>query len=193
MLLKDLLKHTSTQHPDYNNLLRAVKIMTDTTILVDRKAEDAKNAQKVLEVADSIVEAPASIVQPNRVRDGPVGLVVSSTEVKPRYAFLFTDVIVLCTVVEPPKPSGKKSDPPPVKLPTQYKFQREISLSAASVTGIKDEEGGLTNLMAVRSSKLTFVLQATSAADKASWIKVIILAHCVEDFCDKQIFRDWFL
>lgn len=86
------MKHTSTQHPDYNNLLRAVKIMTDTTILVDRKAEDAKNAQKVLEVADSIVEAPVSIVQPNRkwVRDGPVGLVISATEVRPRYAFLFT-------------------------------------------------------------------------------------------------------
>ena len=40
--------------------------MTDTTVLVDRKAEDAKNAQKVLEVADSIVEAPLPIVQPNR-------------------------------------------------------------------------------------------------------------------------------
>jgi hypothetical protein len=51
MMLKDLLKNTSPQHPDYNNLLRAVKIMTDTTVLVDRKAEDAKNAQKVLEVA----------------------------------------------------------------------------------------------------------------------------------------------
>jgi hypothetical protein len=66
MMLKDLLKLTSPQHPDYNNLLKAVKIMTDTTVLVDRKAEDAKNAQKVLEVADSIVDSPLSIVQPNR-------------------------------------------------------------------------------------------------------------------------------
>jgi hypothetical protein len=39
---------------------------TDTTVLVDKKAEDAKNAQRVLEVADSIIEAPVSIVQPNR-------------------------------------------------------------------------------------------------------------------------------
>jgi hypothetical protein len=35
-------------------------------VLVDRKAEDAKNAQKVLEVADSILESPLPIVQPNR-------------------------------------------------------------------------------------------------------------------------------
>ncbi len=174
MLVKDLLKYTSPQHPDYNNLIRAVKIMTDTTILVDRKAEDAKNAQKVLEVADSIVESPLSIVQPNRkwVRDGAVGLVVGANDVKPRYAFLFSDVLVLCTVVEPIRQSSKKAEVPAVKLPTQYKFQREISLLAATVNGIKDEEGGLCNLLAVRSPKLTFVLQATSAADKASWIKV---------------------
>ncbi len=83
LMLKDLLKHTSPQHPDYNNLLKAVKIMTDTTVLVDRKADDAKSSQKVLEVADLILDSPVSIVQPNRkwVKDGPVNLVVSVNDI----------------------------------------------------------------------------------------------------------------
>jgi hypothetical protein len=37
-----------------------------------------------------------------------VGLVVAANEARPRYAFLFTDVIVLCTAVDPP-PAAKKS------------------------------------------------------------------------------------
>jgi hypothetical protein len=54
--------------------------MTDTTVLVDRKAEDAKNAQKVLEVADSILESPLPIVQPNRkwVKGGPIFCIFTS-------------------------------------------------------------------------------------------------------------------
>ena len=186
MMLKDLLKHTSTQHPDYNNLLKAVKIMTDTTVLVDRKAEDAKNAQKVLEVADMIVDSPMPIVQPNRkwVKDGPVGLIVGPHEAKPRYAFLFTDVIVLCVAVEPPKDPKKKEDKvtaaaaaaAAAKTATQYRFQREMSLLAASVQSIKDDEANpsMHNLLVVRSPKLAFVLQAQSAADKAAWIKGIV-------------------
>ncbi len=188
MMLKDLLKHTSTQHPDYNNLLKAVKIMTDTTVLVDRKAEDAKNAQKVLEVADSIVESPLPIVQPNRkwVKDGPVGLIVGPGEVRPRYAFLFTDVLLLCAPVEPPKKGNKKEEaaaaaaavaagPAAVKPGAHYRFQRELSLLSASVHSIKDDDAsGLLNLLVVQSPKLAFVVQTQSAADKAAWIKGIV-------------------
>lgn len=59
-----------------------------------------------------------------------------------------------------------------MKAPAQYRFQREISLLGATVSGVRDEEGGLSHLLAVRAPKLTFVLQASSPADKAAWIKV---------------------
>jgi hypothetical protein len=177
--------------------------MTDTTVLVDRKAEDAKNAQKVLEVADSIVESPLPIVQPNRKwvkgericfffsvllilpADGPVGLIVGPGDVRPRYAFLFTDVLLLCMPIIEPAKKGKKEEAAAAaaaavaaaaaKVPMQYRFQRELSLLAANVQSIRDDEGGPNqNLLVVRSPKLAFVLQAQSAADKAAWIRGIV-------------------
>jgi hypothetical protein len=63
------------------------------------------------------------------------------------------------------------------KVPMQYRFQRELSLLAANVQSIRDDEAGgpnLLNLLVVRSPKLAFVLQAQSAADKAAWIRGIV-------------------
>ena len=221
MMLKDLLKHTSTQHPDYNNLLKAVKIMTDTTVLVDRKADDAKvrkkrrggkrfplftskstntvqSSQKVLEVADLIVEAPVAIVQPNRkwVKDGPVGLVVGLSDIRPRHAFLFSDVLVLCALCENKK-KGRKEGKDTKSHDIQYRYQKEVSMLAASVRSIKEHEVTLfevffavcltfwffffffflkdtPNTFLVRTPKLAFIFQVSSETEKASWLKSLV-------------------
>ena len=175
MMLKDLLKHTSTQHPDYANLLKAVKIMTDTTVLVDRKADDAKNAQKVLEVADSILDAPSSIVQPNRkwVKDGPVGLIVSPTDIRPRYAYLFTDVLLLCISAELKPGKAVKKDDKVIAPGGHYRYQRDLVLLNATVMTIA-ENSSVENIFVVQSDKIGFALQAQSAADKAAWMKGIV-------------------
>lgn len=190
LMLKDLLKVTSPQHPDYNNLLKAVKIMTDTTVLVDRKADEAKNAQKVVECSDCIVEAPLAIVQPNRkwIRDGPLRLIVTTTEQRPRYVFLFTDVLVLCAPVVVPPPDSSRSLRKTKKdnsediakaaaasaATPQYRYLRELSLLGASVHGLN--EADVEHSFVVRSPKIAFALQAASAADKTSWMKGITAA-----------------
>jgi hypothetical protein len=221
MMLKDLLKLTSPQHPDYNNLLKAVKIMTDTTVLVDRKAEDAKNAQKVLEIADSIVDSPVSIVQPNRkvfagfstfvfffsslsafffhppfvyfcsfpfvfrffsvggffliqwVKDGPLGLIVAPGDVRPRFVFLFTDVLVLTALGQ--AAVQKKSEKTAAAADAPKRFQRELSLLQASVQTIKEDPQAETPLFGfvVRCPKLAFLFQAASLAEKSAWMNSI--------------------
>lgn len=187
LLLKDLLKSTSPQHPDYNNLLRAVKIMTDTTVLVDRKADDAKNAQKVMEVAESIQDTHVSLVQPNRrwVRDGPIYLVVDVGDVRWVHAVLFSDILLLSKVIAQQASrktgdggggGGGKTPSVPKGVVEPKRYLKELPLLGASVHDILDKQEMDEShqwMFVVSSPKITFVFKASSAADKIGWMSAI--------------------
>ncbi|XP_006812718.1 rho guanine nucleotide exchange factor 17-like [Saccoglossus kowalevskii] len=113
LLIQDLLKHTSSDHPDYTSLKDALEKIQKLAKTIN----DAKNVEKNLEVLqdiDSMVEGNADLVIPGRefLKQFPVNEMVQKANREvvlkktDRAIFLFSDLL-MCTSVK--RKSGRAS------------------------------------------------------------------------------------
>jgi len=54
LLIQDLLKHTSPDHPDYHNLEQALEVMNKTGNYINESKREAENASKLAEINQSL-------------------------------------------------------------------------------------------------------------------------------------------
>lgn len=116
MFLETLLKKTPRFHSDYNELKQALEKMISVTSYVDDREKEFEDIRKVLLVQEQIIGKCPWIALPHRkyVFEGQVTL---EDTMKPRYWFLFNDIIISARI-----PKDNK-----------YKFRQIIYLADLSV------------------------------------------------------------
>ena len=94
--LKDLLRNTTAEHPDYTNIQQALGKIEEVVTYVNERKRLAENLQKILDVQESILsDEDLNLVEPSRrfCREGAVNLILKG---KPheRKIYLFNDLIL---------------------------------------------------------------------------------------------------
>ncbi|KAK3855102.1 hypothetical protein Pcinc_038478 [Petrolisthes cinctipes] len=97
LLLGQLLKHTPTDHPHYDNIARAVGEVGEVAEHIDRSVSRAENLQRILMIQRALKHGQPPIVAPGRhlVKEGVLHKVSrNGNNSQPRLFFLFTDVLL---------------------------------------------------------------------------------------------------
>jgi len=94
MLLQDVVKHTWETHPDFENLVKALKLVTDITEYINTGIAKADNVGKMLEIQQRF-ESRYDLIQPTRwlIMEGEI-VKMSDGQANTRTFFLFTDAII---------------------------------------------------------------------------------------------------
>ncbi|CAG8516332.1 15947_t:CDS:2 [Acaulospora colombiana] len=168
LLLDALIKHTDESHPDYANLQKCFRQITEIADEVNEKIRDVENQQKVLEIQYKIDGLVGNIVDPARrfIYEGALYKVIAqSDQMKPRFLatqeirihFLFSDLLIFCSYVQ-----GKLT------------FKGKIDLNRASIVNLADDDADepfcfqIIAIVATGEEKYTF--RARSAREKAEWL-----------------------
>eukprot|EP00027_Filamoeba_sp_ATCC50430_P015669 CAMPEP_0168566246 /NCGR_PEP_ID=MMETSP0413-20121227/14312_1 /TAXON_ID=136452 /ORGANISM="Filamoeba nolandi, Strain NC-AS-23-1" /LENGTH=847 /DNA_ID=CAMNT_0008598243 /DNA_START=54 /DNA_END=2597 /DNA_ORIENTATION=- len=154
LLLQDLLKHTVSAHPDFNNLHSALRTMKELADYINANKNDADEINKILALQDRLLNWPTnvSLVQPRRklIREGTLMMG------KDKYSVcLFTDAFLYC------KPKTKD----------KLKYKGLISLPTSSLNttpGKKDEKFDFEII--AQTGKFHFT---AAPEEKESWIKIL--------------------
>lgn len=103
LLLTDLLKYTQPTHMDFNNLSNALAFIKELADYINTNKSDADNINKILTVAEGILDIPADqpLVVPRRkfITDCP--FVMNKKKV---HLFLFSDALLITK----PEKKGKR-------------------------------------------------------------------------------------
>jgi len=96
LLLQELVNHTRTDHPDYQNLKSALDKMQDVADYVNDKKRMAENLNGVLTIQSHLTGEIKSLAKPHRryVRQGPLVLIEGEKKYT-RYLFLFNDILIV--------------------------------------------------------------------------------------------------
>lgn len=179
LLLKDLLKHTDEEHPDYENLRKAQVKIEAVVEYVNERKRLAENLQKILDVQKQIDSSGEDLllVAPSRrfVREGNHTVIENGSK-KERKAFVFNDVIVLTK----PKRNRMGKD-------QKDHFKAKFFLNDVKIVDIADTEvvqNACEVLPKDPTEKYSFVFVFPSAQEKRDWVKEIKLL--VREFQKKE-------
>jgi len=179
LLLKDLLKHTAPDHPDYENLKNAQVKIEAVVEYVNERKRLAENLQKILDVQEQIDSSGEELllVAPSRrfVREGHHTVIENGSK-KERKAFVFNDVIVLTK----PKKNRMGKD-------QKDHFKAKFFLNDVKIVDIADTEliqNACEVLPKDPTQKYSFVFVFPSAQEKRDWVKEIKLL--VREFQKKE-------
>eukprot|EP01130_Rhizamoeba_saxonica_P016624 TRINITY_DN7718_c0_g1_i1.p1 TRINITY_DN7718_c0_g1~~TRINITY_DN7718_c0_g1_i1.p1 ORF type:complete len:1017 (-),score=221.20 TRINITY_DN7718_c0_g1_i1:77-3127(-) len=91
LLLRDLIKNTDEDHPDYSNLQKSSEMMTDTVEFMNEEVRKAENNRKVEKMAENGIRLE-NVIKDGRwmVREGAV----KSKKKRAYHIFLFNDCFV---------------------------------------------------------------------------------------------------
>eukprot|EP00007_Cunea_sp_BSH-02190019_P006443 CAMPEP_0174238538 /NCGR_PEP_ID=MMETSP0417-20130205/11572_1 /TAXON_ID=242541 /ORGANISM="Mayorella sp, Strain BSH-02190019" /LENGTH=725 /DNA_ID=CAMNT_0015317381 /DNA_START=421 /DNA_END=2594 /DNA_ORIENTATION=- len=173
LLLKDLLKNTAEDHPDFDNLQKAMNKIQEVVDYVNERKRLSENLMKIYEVQRLIDGNEVNdLVEPTRrlVREDVLTIKSKRGKASPKKIFLFNDMLLYV------KDSGKG----------RYKFGGRIGLDDAKLVDIADT-GSVKNAFEIASKSKSSVLCTISAAsieDKRSWMKDIKLI--VKDYQRKE-------
>lgn len=97
--MAELIKHTPSSHPDYNNLKEALNKIKQVTTLLDSKAQESINKSRFLDLLDVNKKDLKNILEPMRqwVYTGILNesLTKDGKTIKPFKCLLFSDLILL--------------------------------------------------------------------------------------------------
>jgi hypothetical protein len=95
LLLRELIKNTPEEHPDYRNLINAQKQIEDVVTYVNEGRRSAENQQKIVEIQDSF-DVELQLVSPSRrlVREGKLSL-FKNGHLQPKQVYLFNDLLLI--------------------------------------------------------------------------------------------------
>ncbi len=163
MLVKSMLKHSYPAHPDYANLKTAEERISAIAVIVDQKAKDFENVQKMHHIDNILLEHDFVLLDPQR-RFTHMGHVVwekkqtklFSVSKAPREMglFLFSDLFVLA------EPSADKKT---------YHFRRREMLLECEA---QEEKGNAAawRVVVEGSHEVTHVFTAKSEDERKVWL-----------------------
>ncbi|XP_037533306.1 rho guanine nucleotide exchange factor 17 [Nematolebias whitei] len=160
LLVKDLLKHTSEDHPDHSLLLdaqRDIKRLAEKINKGRRSAEDAEREARVIQEIEAHIEGVEHILNPQRkfLRQEIVMEAKTVGGKKDRSLFLFSDLII-CTTLK--RKSGSL---------------RRSSMSLYSAASVIDTSSKYKFLWKLPLEDVEVVKSSTQATNKESIQKMI--------------------
>jgi len=169
LLLQDLVKHTSKDHPDYANLAAAALRVQAVAEYMNIKKKEAENIMKVTEIQEMIDGDYEPLAKPHRryVKEGQLQEVSKGTTRKISVVlFLFNDLLVVT------KPQGSsflsRSKSPRLLFSTMFQLTgtQTVSLDNSSVFQ------NAFQILRVKT-KRSITLLASSAEAKDEWLSAI--------------------
>ncbi|XP_059916231.1 FYVE, RhoGEF and PH domain-containing protein 6-like isoform X3 [Gadus macrocephalus] len=167
LLLTDYFKHLPPASADYKDTQAALVIVKEVAHHANDFMKQGDNFQKLIQV-QCILNGHHEIVQPGRVflKEGFLKK-LSRKIMQPRMFFLFNDTLLYTTPVQ----SG------------QFKLNNMLSLAGMKVS--KPMHEAHQNELNIESVERSFILSASSAAERDDWLQTISMA--INDHTKKKI------
>ncbi|KAM4734573.1 FYVE, RhoGEF and PH domain-containing protein 6-like isoform 2-T2 [Anableps anableps] len=167
LLLTDYLKNLSEDSDDYKDTKTALALVKEVANHANDIMKHGDNFQKLVQVQCHL-NGNHEIVQPGRIfiKEG-VLMKLSRKVMQPRMFFLLSDVLLYTTPVQ----SG------------QYKLKNMLSLAGMKVS--KPSQEAYQNELNIESVERSFILSASSAAERDEWLKTI--SSAISEYTKKKI------
>ncbi|XP_041058631.1 FYVE, RhoGEF and PH domain-containing protein 6 isoform X1 [Carcharodon carcharias] len=167
LLLTDYVKNLSRDCADYKDTQAALAIVIEVANHANDIMKQGDNFQKLMQIQYSL-NGQQEIVQPGRVflKEGTL-MKLSRKVMQPRMFFLLNDVLLYTTPVQ----SG------------MYKLNNMLSLAGIKVS--KPSQEAYQNELNIESVERSFILSASSAAERDEWLEAI--SKAIEDYTKKRI------
>jgi RhoGEF domain/PH domain len=172
LLLGDLIKNTTEDHPDRGDLERALTEMEKVAKLINESVRQAEARAKVLEVQNSFVNiGGVTLVVPHRVfvKEGVLTKVCRRTN-KPRVFFLFSDCLIYA-----------EESLTSTQATARYVLRKKIMLSNLRVKKLVDERH--KHGFQVINDQKSFVVFANDDGERQAWMDAI------QKVCDSTVVR----
>eukprot|EP01127_Copromyxa_protea_P021519 TRINITY_DN7413_c1_g1_i1.p1 TRINITY_DN7413_c1_g1~~TRINITY_DN7413_c1_g1_i1.p1 ORF type:complete len:658 (-),score=95.74 TRINITY_DN7413_c1_g1_i1:140-2113(-) len=158
LLLRDLLKHTPTSHPDYQELTVALQTLQSVASGIDESISAAENIAKCSQIQE-LFTSYVNIVEPHRkyIAEGLL-LKQCRKDRKERMFYLFTDILIYGI----PLPAGR------------YFFSCELKLVKTIVTDIPDHPAmHIENAIQIQGTGKSFYIFFGNPTDKTKWLVML--------------------
>ncbi|XP_014885674.1 FYVE, RhoGEF and PH domain-containing protein 6-like [Poecilia latipinna] len=167
LLLTDYLKNLSVDSEDYKDTEAALALVKEVANHANDIMKHGDNFQKLVQVQCRL-NGNHEIVQPGRIfiKEG-VLMKLSRKVMQPRMFFLLSDVLLYTTPVQ----HG------------QFKLKNMLSLAGMKVS--KPSQEGYQNELNIESVERSFILSASSAAERDEWLKTI--SSAISEYTKKKI------
>eukprot|EP01087_Luapelamoeba_hula_P017914 TRINITY_DN569_c1_g1_i1.p1 TRINITY_DN569_c1_g1~~TRINITY_DN569_c1_g1_i1.p1 ORF type:complete len:808 (-),score=160.74 TRINITY_DN569_c1_g1_i1:172-2595(-) len=189
LLLKDLLKHTWSDHPDFDDITLALDLITKTAVHVNEKQKEAENISKCISVQNSLSgKKIENLLDSSRrfVREGQLTEVVlegkgKTIKMKKRWFFLFSDIVVRCELPNQKSTIKRRSSSVSVNLASgqdnrTYEYLGKLHLQKASIVNMGDE-GEKKHAFELVTAHDSLWLCSDSEEDKEQWMQSI--SECI--------------
>ncbi|KAI8833753.1 hypothetical protein BC829DRAFT_407635 [Chytridium lagenaria] len=156
LLLREMIRNTDADHPDFANLQKALSKIETVVTIVNEGARQAEVVHKMIELQNKFNQR-VNIVAPSRTlkKSGTLNTITPQNERKRRDIFLFNDMLLMA------KPSGA-GDNEKLKLVAMVPFDMIL------VNSLPEDMGNLIEIVHINASK--FTLEADSKEAKEAWI-----------------------
>ncbi|KAM8860462.1 FYVE, RhoGEF and PH domain-containing protein 6-like [Synchiropus picturatus] len=167
LLLREYLKNLPPDSVEHKNAEAALHVVKNIADHANDIMKQGDNFQKMIQVQCSLTGGHV-IVQPGRlfVKEGTLKK-LSRKGMQPRTLFLFNDTLLYTT----PAKSG------------QYTLNKVLSLAGMKVS--KPSQEAYQNELLIESVERSFILSASSAAERDEWLEAISTA--ISEYTKKKI------
>jgi hypothetical protein len=155
LLLKELSKHTSPNHSEWQAIEDALLKIKDVTADINEAKRQMENMTRLMEVQSRIQGEFGTLVVPHRrlIREGKLQEMTStrlfgSLKPEPRVFFLFSDILLWTT--------------------DSYKFKGYVQ---NTTTTIEDDKKNGPNMFTLTTSKVHLVVACKDTTEKENWLK----------------------
>ncbi|KAL2914974.1 hypothetical protein HK105_205518 [Polyrhizophydium stewartii] len=158
LFLRELIKATEPEHPDSENLLKALLKIETVVTIINEGARQTEHVHKMLDLQAKFL-TKVSLVAPSRVmiRHGPIDVRGAQQETKRREVFMFNDMLVIA------KPEGEK-----------YKLIQMISFDEIYVNSFHDDANVEHQIEIAHTKERTHIyLVFENSAAKETWITAL--------------------
>jgi len=159
LLLKDLIRHTSEAHPDYQNLTAALTLMEEIADHINNSMKTSDNFKRLVAIENSFTRGTSvEIVAPHRciIKEGSLIDISNEKKKKTTFLFLFNDCVVFARPL----------------LMNRFSFKLMTPIMQTFVFDIP-ESPIYTFSFKIQTPSRTFTVQTNVLADKKEWIKFI--------------------
>jgi Rho guanine nucleotide exchange factor 4 len=168
-LLRELIKFTPPEHPDYPHLEEALIKINQVVNLVNERTRMVGDREKLQEIQTKIEFSPPFdlLSQPGRrlLKESPILKVVGG-KAKDRTIFLFNDIFILCKTA--------------ILNKGRYQFESTTEIGKCSVSAtVNSKSTGATissklikTMFEVVSEKETFLFNCLNEIEKAKWVSL---------------------